>query len=313
MIKAAKLPLEQAWNNWVNCLKGDDINSIFQQISWMIWDTAIFRVIVEGRQVQIQKNPKAPAVNGSLHSFIDRNYFQTQVTVIRRLTDKSYGLTGNRGVYSIVALIKDIRNYRDELTRAMFFRFRNMPYDYTEIKISEEKFLRNHPVGEAIFVPPEFDWESIAEAHQTFDRLSITNQKIRKPDDVISDRVFIRLEEKLVACQEISNYVDKFVAHSAIPESRESQNVNVSEITFEHVWKAQKIIFQVAEFLSTVFFSEGHMALPLENPYFFDYWESPIFEDSSVHRVSDALKAYRKETETWHLNGSEDIWQSIVA
>jgi hypothetical protein len=132
MVKAEKLPLEQAWKNWVDCLKGDDTNSIFQQITLMIWDTAIFRIIVEARQSQIRKNPQDPEINGALHSFIDRNYFQSQSAFIRRLTDKSYGLTGKRGVYSVVALINDIGSYRVELTRETFLKFRNMPYDYTK-------------------------------------------------------------------------------------------------------------------------------------------------------------------------------------
>jgi hypothetical protein len=78
MMKKDRLSLDQAWSNWFSCLNGNDTNSIFEQISLMIWDTAIFRLIVESRQIQIEKNPRAPQVNGSLHSFIDRNYFQTQ-------------------------------------------------------------------------------------------------------------------------------------------------------------------------------------------------------------------------------------------
>jgi hypothetical protein len=134
MVKAQKIPLEQAWKNWVDCLKGHDTNSIFQQITLMVWDTAIFRIIIEGRQLQIKKNLEDPEVNGALHSFIDRNYFQTQSSFIRRLIDNSYELTGKKGVYSISALIKDIRSYRAELTRETFLKFRNMPYDYTEVQ-----------------------------------------------------------------------------------------------------------------------------------------------------------------------------------
>lgn len=311
MAKAEKFPLDQAWKNWVDCLKGNDTNSIFQQISLMIWDTAIFHIIVKSRQIQIEKNPNAPEVNGSLHSFIDRNYFQSQVAFIRRLTDKSYGLTGKRGVYSIYALINDIAGYKNELTREKYFSLRNLTYDYNEIREKEREFIRKQPFGKGFFVPPEFDWETIAEAHQTFDRLCQTRLDDRKPSDVIDQRVLLRLQEKLEKCREITNYVDKFVAHSATPESRASENVTATEITFRHLWEAHRIVFEVAEFISVILFSEGHMALAIENPSFFQYWETPLFGKGDYNLVRDTLEDYRKETEQWNQNGIADTWQWI--
>jgi hypothetical protein len=311
MVKAEKLPLEQAWKNWVDCLKGDDTNSIFQQITLMIWDTAIFRIIVEARQSQIRKNPQDPEINGALHSFIDRNYFQSQSAFIRRLTDKSYGLTGKRGVYSVVALINDIGSYRVELTRETFLKFRNMPYDYTEVQNREREFIRNQPLGKGFFIPSEYDWESIEETHQFFDRLSGTTHNYRNPNDLVAERVFVRLQEKLAACQGITKYVDKFVAHSASPESRSIQDETTSTITFKHLWEAQQILIEVAEFISVVLFSEGHMALAIENPTFFEFWETPLVEKDDIDLLRTTLGNYRKETEKWSVSGVEDVWHWI--
>jgi len=305
MAKEEKPTLEQARKNWFDCLKGNDTNAIFQQISQMIWDTAIFRLVVESRQIKIEKNAKAPAINGALHSFIDRNYFQSQVTFIRRLVDKRYGLIGPKAVYSIYSLISDICDRRNELTREAFIRLRNMPYDYTEIQ------KRKQPVGKDLFVPPELDWESIAETHQTFDRLSGKMHNDRQPNDVILERVFTRLKERLDVCRQITNYVDKFVAHSATPESRAIQDVSASEITFKKLWEAHKIIFVVAEFLSLILFSEEHMALAIENPFFFQYLGTPLFEQVEIGRIRSAFESYREETEQWRLTGIDDIWHLI--
>lgn len=313
MAKAEKLSLEQAWKSWGDCLKGDDPNSIFQQISTMIWDTAIFHIIIEARQSQIRKNPQDPEINGALHSFIDRNYFQSQSAFIRRLTDQSYGLTGKKGIYSIGALINDIGSYKAELTRETYLKFRNMPYDYTEIQKKRKEFFRNQPSGKAFFVPPEFDWESIEEAHQIFDRLSGTTHNNRNPNDLVAERVFVRLQEKLSACQDITKYVDKFIAHSATRESRSIQNETTSAITFRHLWKAHQIIFEVAEFLSVILFSEGHMALAIENPTFFEFWEKPFYEKGEIDLVRTSLENYRKETEEWNSSGVEDMWHWIEA
>jgi hypothetical protein len=313
MTKITKLPLEQAWANWVNCLKGNDANSIFNQISMMVWDTAIFRLILEGRQIQIENEPKHPAINGSLHSFIDRNYFASQSACIRRLTDDSASLTGKRGVYSVSALIRDLNNYRSDLTRENYFRLRSMQYDFTEIRKKEQEFFRTQTTGTAFFVPSEFDWERVAEAHQLFDRLSGCTYENRQPSDMVLEKVFVRLQERLTACKAITDYVDKFVAHSATPESRSIQNIEASKITLRHIWDAQQIIFEVAEFISGVLLSESHMALAIESPGFFQHWSTPLFDKSESERLYDAFKRYRKETENWNQNSIDQIWRLIEA
>jgi hypothetical protein len=63
-LEVMNMEIEQAWKTWSDCLQGDDENSIFNQIHLMIWDTMIFRIIFEGRQIQLEKNPDNPAING---------------------------------------------------------------------------------------------------------------------------------------------------------------------------------------------------------------------------------------------------------
>jgi len=313
MAKAEKLSLEKAWKNWSDCLNGDDPNSIFQQIWTMIWDTAIFHIIIESRQSQIKKNLQEPEINGALHSFIDRNYFQSQSAYIRRLTEKSYGLTGKTGVYSVGALINDILSYKAELTRETYFKLRKIPYDYTEIQKKNEEFLRNQPLGKAFFVPRELDWKSSEEAHRLFDRLAGVLHDDMKPSDQIVDHIFIRLQKKLSACQDIKKYVDKFIAHSATPESRSIQDVNKSAVTFKRLWEAHQIIFEVADFLSVILFSEGHIALAKENPTFFEFWEKPLYEKGETDLVRTSFENYRKVTEKWNFRRVEDMWRWVEA
>jgi hypothetical protein len=144
-----------------------------------------------------------------------------------------------------------------------------------------------------------------------FDRLSGTSPTNRNPSNQIVENVFKRLQEKLSACQGITKYVDKFVAHSATPESRSIQDETISKITFKHLWEAQQILFEVAEFISIVLFSEGHMALAIENPTFFEFWETPLVEKDEIDIIRTTLEDYRKKTEKWNVSGIEDIWRWI--
>lgn len=308
-----KLPLRQAWQNWIDCLKGDDPNAVFQQIPRMLWDTAIFRIILEGRKAHIRKNPQAPEINAALHSFIDRNYFQSQVIAIRRLTDTSKGanLTGKWGIYSLASIIEDIRRYRHDLTRAAFFELRNKPYDDTEVQRRKQEYLRKQPPAKCVSIPSELDTESIVELHQTFDRLSGKTPQNRQPEDRIDERVLTRLQEKLAVCRPITNYVDKFIAHAAAPESRTIIETDKYEITLKKLWNAHQVIYQVAEFLSAVLFSLEHMVLPVVDPGFHDFWDKPLVETEESSCPGSVMEAYTQETENWRLNCMQEMWQWI--
>lgn len=306
--------LEKAWAVWSDCLRGEDENSIFQQISIMLWDTAIFRFILESRQTQIEKDPDNPPLNLSLHRFIDRNYFQAQAASIRRLADKSkYGLTGKKGIYSLYSLIDDISKRSSELTRKSFFELRHIPYDYSIIQQREREFIVQQVKQKNLGfrIPPELDWEVSADAHAVFDRLSETSAQSRKPEDVIAEKIFSRLKDKLDSCKDITNYVDKFVAHSATPESRAVANIDSTKITLNHIWDAHQIIYEVSEFLSGVLFAEGHVPLALKSPNLFENWEIPLLENQEVDRLEVVYKQFQEQTNKWQLEGIENLWRWI--
>jgi len=308
------ISLEKAWAIWRECLKSDDKNSIFQQIYLMVWDAAIFRFVLEGRQLQIEKNPDNPSLNASFHSFLDRNFFQAQAASIRRLADNSnYGLTGKKGIYSLYSLIDDIRKRRLELTRESFFRLRGIEYDYSEVQKRETEFvIRQAKENNAAFrIPPELNWETSAEAHFTFDRLSGTLAENRKPLDVIAEKVFTRLKDKLNMCQDVTRYVDKYIAHSATPESRAYKNIQSSQITLKHIWDAHQVLYEVSEYLSGVLYSESHIPLAWKSPNLFVNWDVALLEHQDIDRLEVIYKQYWEETDKWRLEGVEDLWKWI--
>ncbi|PKO05891.1 MAG: hypothetical protein CVU41_09715 [Chloroflexi bacterium HGW-Chloroflexi-3] len=308
MQEKQKISIEEVWKNWIDCLIGDDRNSIFQQINLMIWDTSIFRVVVACRKKKVEKNSEEPEINGALHSFIDRNYFQSQCLYIRRIIDSSFVIRGKKGVFSLGALLKDLKKYRLELNREKFLFLLGKPYDYSEIQKKENEYLKTH---HNCIVPSEYDWWPIEEAHRFFDRLCGINITERRPDDVIPEQVFSRLDDKLSTCKKIIEYVEKNIAHSATQDSREIQNAEDLRITFHQIWDAQKIVFEVANFLSTALFSTGNMALQTENHNFYQYWDKPMFECDEIGLVRSTVKAYRDETSKWSETAIDNIWNWI--
>lgn len=55
-------------------------------------------------------------------------------------------------------------------------------------------------------------------------------------------------------------------------------------------------------------FSESTMALALENPSFYQYWEIPLFEEKEANRLRSTFEEYRKETDKWSSEGVEHLW-----
>ena len=256
--------LEESWVIWRDCLIGDDQNSIIQQIYQMNWDYAVFLLINESRKIQSEKHPDNTPINAPINRLINKGFFISQSAAIRRVVDESnYGLTGKKGIYSLIALIKDIKNKRLELTREKYLELKNMPYDYADILEKRRIFFtaQSKKGRGAFFVPKELDCESIENAHKEFDRLSKKSDKERKPDDVLCEETLDLFLKKLEKCESIKKYVDKYIAHSATPESRKYENADQLKITLKQILEAQQIIYIVSEWLAGFLFAEGHMAL----------------------------------------------------
>jgi len=306
------ISLDQAWQSWNDCLLGEDVNSIFQQIVSMIWDTAIFRIIVELRKRRFESNPSKTQYYTLLAEFVDRNYFNAQVTSIRRLIERT-SLQGKYGVYSIGALIKDIKKYRSELTREKYFKLRGLPYDYESIKqieLEQEKNdLKNEGKNLFYFGKPEFDWENILHNHIIFDHLSMKNADERNPDDLISEQFINKLNEKLEECKKLEIFVNKFIAHSATVESR-LETLPDSSITFGQLWETQKTLYLLTNLLSISLFGTELIVLPLSLPPSLESLDEYVFgqEDSLIQKT---FAEYQNETEKWRIEDTEKIWNWI--
>jgi len=274
----SQMDLDTRWLLWKESLSGEDSNSIFNQISMMVWDTAVYRLILKSRETQIKEHQRLPGLNVRFHMLIDRNYFEVQAMGIRRLIDR-FPLDGMKGVYSLGGLIKDIEEYQQLLTR--------------------EKYLGFHS-DQDLFEEFGFD-----EANQRFDKLSGKNANERNKDDLIIDSMFTKANEIIVSCKKIHDYVDKFIAHSATPQSRELINADEIKITLGQVWSAHKNLYCLAQFILGSLYGAGFSALPWENPSMFETENIPVIGTDTISEYKEIWEEYRKETNGWQLEEFE--------
>jgi hypothetical protein len=279
MAKSKDSSLEEAWQLWHDCLNGDDENSLSQQIIALTYDSAIYHLILACRKRLFQQYPDEPPANIHFLMFIDRNFFESQASAIRRLAgSKGDPISGPKGTFSLNALIGDMQRHRDQLTRAAFL-----------------KLIDTKPFSEAIF---------------DFDRLCGKKSIDRSPTDVIKVSVFDKLIAKIDMCHGVTGYVNKFIAHSSTPESRGIKPVS-NDVTYILLLEAHKCIYQVTNFLTYLLYSEERAPLPIPSPRLYEMWDEPLFRGSDETFLPSIYNEFSHETEEWQIKGIKELWDWI--
>ncbi len=301
--QSVKDPKEK-FQEWKNMLVGEDIHSIRNQIYDMIWDCAFFQCINESRKYAAKDDKGDTKQNRMIHYFINQSFFKTQLLSIRKLTDKDFDRI-RKGkqytVYSLYNLIEDIKRNSAILTRKNILDAHNLPYDY---KKARADFDNNTDWTQGpVFEPNEIGHSE--DIHRQIDSLTGITTDERRPDDLILDNILKQLDDKLVGIDELCKYVNKFIAHSATPESREVIPDEIKE-ALSKILNAHKIICETASFIGNkiLFCGFGYvLPIPRYGPFdqfdVFEYLDEPIASKETIDKVRQVWEKYRTETEQW--------------
>jgi hypothetical protein len=319
MKKESVRAIEQSWNLWINCLEGDDVNSIFNQVRRLLSNYAFFDLLLAGRRSILEKNSEQPELYKRINNFIDYIYFDSQAARIRRLIEPNQNgqrninqrkkLDGHLGVFSLVPLLEEIRFSRKDLTRKIYFQLRSLPYDYLDLENQKKVFQTSlGPTQLVKEIADEFDPERIERAHILFDRLC--GVKERNPSDVIRDEVFEKLIQKLCSFQNLITHVNKFIAHSATPDSRQAYK-NKLNVKWSDIGEACKTIYEISEFLALFFSDTEYIGLVLIPPYIFSEKDQSLLMAYDISSLSEEWIKYQEETESWRINCYESVFSYI--
>lgn len=288
--------LKAKFKKWEEWLVGDDENSIIRQISSMIWDSAVFQSINECRRYAARNEKDEIELNGVLHRFIDKCFFETQALAIRRLLDK------RTDVISLRRLVDDIEKHSRLLTRESILAAHDYPYDYEK----EKRILTDE-------APPGFrvggyedDKCCISEyTHKCIDSLAGVPSSNRSPNDPIRPQIFKWLKQRLSDCKGIAAFVNIFLAHSATSESRDYRNPSELDITLGQILDSHKIICQTTIFIS------GRMGILSQGSGFpdvltipqydqFVHFDKPWASEDAIQKLYDFWRKYDMHTRNWH-------------
>ena len=290
---------------WIECLSGEDRNSIIQQIQGMIWDAATFNVVNEARKLARPKKGGGVQLNGLVHGLINRGFVASQTLALRRLVDGSE-LEGKRGVYSLVALLQDMGKNAHLLTRAHLFAAQDLPMEghaALHCVLEDQAATPSEPADPRM--ADDLTLMRMERRHEAMDRLAGVDERTRTWQDAVRKGVFLLLKDKVMkACADAKKYVDKFVAHAATPYSRRKVNADAIALTLDHLGHAHKTICEVVNFIDAYLLSgnnPGFLKVPQYNQ--FEYIERPLVSGRGIGRLGDVWQEYLRETEKWGESG----------
>lgn len=301
---------------WIQCFSGKDRNSILNQIYQMVWNAAVFKVVNEARRIAPVDSKGQTEINGMLHRFIDRCFFDSQFLAIRRLTDAAYEIDDpKKGISSLVAVLIDLKANISLITRENLFLVDGLEYDYEAIQQRELAYTleQSQKGSSAYWLPSELDSHSVRIRHEHIDVLCGVIPDQRKPSDTIKTDVFDQLINRVKkASGEVNVHVNKYIAHAATPESREYVKTNEVSVTLGHLWDAHKVICQVANFVDIHMLSRAsHSFLPVPQYDHLEFIDKPLVSTAGVEVLSKAWHEFHKETDSWGQWGIKDLQQEM--
>jgi len=296
------------WNGILH----DDEQSISKQISAMLWDDAVFRMINESRRLSVKRGVNTAAMNGAIARFIDINFVSGQLMAIRRLVDKSKrkDRKTKNWIYnqnSIPRLLSEIKENIDLFTREIWVCHDGLPYDYrpAERRLNKQLMKKAWENGGVVtsWGPtwgPEAAYSSEL-AHETFDRLcGVTDVEDRRRHDRADPEIVNNLRKTLSVCDDFERTASKTIAHAADAISRNQLSERERNVTLNRLDKCQKRICQVASYISgPLLYIGGGFSVPIAQFDRFEFLDKPWVHENDIASLSQFWK-YREETvEQW--------------
>jgi hypothetical protein len=263
----------------------DSENSIQNIIQSLAWNDSIYRTFNEGLRLARSK-PRKARIPKSLVEYIHRSHLAYVVITLRKLYDDKS--KGSRAVNSLRTITQKLSDNTHLFTRKNYVAYDGMPY------ISKAGL----------------DWKieaTINGRHHEFDLLCKRKpDQERRTSDTVDPEVPRIIHEKTVLRQEIEQFANKFLAHSAAASNRPNEDLAFKNLTLARIqiqyknaiWATQ----QIGRFLCE------HILTEVPSPQFdvLDQWDTGIFDKS----IKKLLMKYWYQRMAWWRKWTKHYWDS---
>ena len=279
-------------NDWFD---SDQKSCILKQVQMLLFETLIFKCILRARELAPKDENSIIKLNGYLHWFIDKYYFQNQAIAIRRLVG-----TG-KGSVSLRKIIEHVKKNKELFTRSNYCRHHNIPLDYSGLILKEQEYIaKNLKLGEVICIPDEIDPFPSQDFHAAFDKLAGVNAQQRSPEDIISKSVFRKLFSDLDQCREFAKKTSKTIAHTSL-----DTYANPPAISYGDIQNAHKILCGISHFIGLHFLDRTHYSMFVQpSNSWLRYINEPLISKEHIRELGKIREEHQAEINEWESDYS---------
>lgn len=291
--------------NWKTAFT-DDVTGIHRTIDDLLWDYASFRTAIrivnlanQRQRAQPSDTDKAP-FNQMLFDLLAKGYWSSLLLGARRLLDPHH-LNGSRGVYSLRAVLDDVKRCQPKLTRRVYVeQVRSCRYDLEELR--QESWERvKAAAGKPVWGDPALTLSNYS--HKNFDYLSGVPEADRSPHDLIDLAVFDVIERHLKELDRISEHASTHIAHAGNAESR--QGKALEEFDIRDARAVLKALKEIVDVVGGWFANAGGADLATYNGDKFEALDSALIAATDIPELEANWNSIEGDIASWRLSPEE--------
>jgi len=269
---------------WKTCLSDEkDCHSIYNQLTRLFWDHAVYRTFNEARRRSEETNDASTGLQGTIIDLLDRNFMDSQAIAIRRLTDQ------RKDVVSLRSLVNEIKENANLYIRENYVCYDGISFDETPDDDHHIKHCRH--------------------SRQTrYDYLSGKDKDSRSRDDKLSSAVFAamekEIEEDFKITEEVRTYVNKWVAHAAAPWNRKQHVKVLDEISLRKLDECYQALIRIGKKVELLI--DNLLLCCVPTPLFdkLKNWDKPVVITQDLKALEKYWCERVREIEGWAENAT---------
>jgi hypothetical protein len=287
---------------WVDLLEKDHLHSVGRQLSSLVWQDAVFRLINEARRLQDPLTPTSSMASIIVEA-LGEGYVTGLVLGVSRLTDPKEK-SAKRNVVSLRRVFEDIREHSDLMTREIFVCYDGCVYDPHKIPPpSSSGPTPAGPVGFAVGGPRDFITPT--RLHQHFDALSSVDPARRSRGDKISNAAFDKIEAIFSApvIKKFRKLRNKVIAHAADATSR-AELENEFGFTLSEAEESLRLLCHAQhEVQINLLWNTSSSVMPVPQFDIMEHMDKPFLRPEQMEALAPFWQELARLREAWSHGG----------
>ncbi len=263
-------------------------NTLRWQITDLARKMAVFQIIRTSLKMSMDADEEEK-LNHPVLEFIHDCFLAFVTTGIRRLSDASKGLTGKHGVYSLIAVLDEMKGVKGrDLLEAEGYEYRTWDDEF-QVRCA----IQNNPdISEK--QKRTFSLDE-CRSRVVDDLCGVEKEKLGDGDtvDFGIDKQRKKVDD---ATKKIAEWATKNIAHSATKKSRE----NVGNIKFEEMMAVLKTLDEVTRYVSTtvLYHADPPSTIPSGmGGLVFERIHFPLVQEDQIETLEKVWKKIESEWE----------------